>query len=176
MKKWISFVSQTGGEILDLAHIFNEEYVVYIATNHPEKLKQEVISFFKDRIITLPVKPEIIDYYDLHLEQYDLITLNGYLRLVPAEITKRYVIYNGHPGLISEFPELKGKDPQKRAFEGKYKRIGSVIHRVTELVDDGEVLTQSAINITNPKTTLDDYFVFLRGTSLTAWIQFIKKL
>ena len=46
-----------------------------------------------------------------------LITLNGWLRIVPPDKCAKYNIYNGHPGLITKYPELKGKDPQQRMWE-----------------------------------------------------------
>ena len=46
--------------------------------------------------------------------KHDLITLHGYLRIIPENICKQCKhIYNGHPGLINMYPELKGKDPQE---------------------------------------------------------------
>jgi folate-dependent phosphoribosylglycinamide formyltransferase PurN len=58
------------------------------------------------------------------LEQFPdaIVTLHGWLRVIPAYVCERSRIYNGHPGLITKYPELKGKDPQVRAFikEGKY--------------------------------------------------------
>ena len=74
------------------------------------------------------------------LYENPIITLHGWLRIMPPEICNRYEIYNGHPGLITKYPELKGKDPQMRAWEGDYEFCGSVLHRVTEGVDEGEII------------------------------------
>lgn len=175
MKKWISFISQTGSEIGSLASK-HPEYEVTVVTNHPEKIKEECKKYFK-HIITIPVKPSLEDYYNLHLEQYDLITLNGFLRIVPAEIADKYLIYNGHPGLITVYPELKGKDPQQRAWEGNYKTIGSVVHRVVGGVDEGEVVEEESIDLfPNEIYTLDDYFSILRMTSEKCWDKFLSKI
>jgi folate-dependent phosphoribosylglycinamide formyltransferase PurN len=49
-------------------------------------------------------------------------------------------MYNLHPGLITEYPELKGKDPQARVNSEDHDHVGVVIHKVTPGVDEGEVL------------------------------------
>jgi folate-dependent phosphoribosylglycinamide formyltransferase PurN len=82
------------------------------------------------------------------------------------------VIYNGHPGLITYYPELKGKDPQIRAWEGKYETVGSVVHKVTEGVDEGGVVRFSAVK--NVATDLDTMYDLLKQTSLDSWIKFFK--
>jgi folate-dependent phosphoribosylglycinamide formyltransferase PurN len=71
------------------------------------------------------------------------------------------------------YPELKGKDPQVRAWEGSYSTVGSVVHRVTPGVDEGEV--QSAVFADNTATTLDEMYGILTETSLKSWIQFMKE-
>ena len=80
-----------------------------------------------------------------------IITLHGWLRIMPKEVCERFSIFNGHPGLITEYPELKGKDPQIRAFEGKYPVMGCVIHKVTAGVDEGKILKEIRFNAWNIK-------------------------
>jgi folate-dependent phosphoribosylglycinamide formyltransferase PurN len=98
------------------------------------------------------------------------ITLHGWLNIIPKEICEEYEIYNGHPGLITVYPDLKGKDPQVRAFNGNYMTVGSVIHRVTPGVDEGEVIMTGKKY--NDCDTLDQMFELLRGISLTLWVDF----
>lgn len=176
MLQWISFVSQTGEEIAQLASLYSQVYEVTVVTNHVDRIKDENKKWFK-KIISLPSKPTPSDYFNLNLDQYDLITLNGYLRIIPSQITNIYTIYNGHPGLITKFPELRGKDPQERAWRGEYKEIGSVVHRVIEEVDEGEVLYSSSVMLDlNKVYTLDDYYNILRKTSLDCWDKFINSI
>ena len=94
------------------------------------------------------------------------------------ERMNEYKIYNGHPGLITDFPELKGKDPQIRAFEGikegKYKYAGAVLHKVVAGVDEGKILMQERFNTFGVE--LDDLFRILRDRSLYMWCRFLKKV
>lgn len=101
-----------------------------------------------------------------------IITLHGWLNIIPKEICDEYQIYNGHPGLITKYPELKGKDPQVRAYEGDYLSIGSVIHRVTPGVDEGTVILSSRMY--NDCKTLDDTFMKLKNISLKLWVKFFN--
>ena len=112
-------------------------------------------------------------YHSIYKES--LITLHGWLRIVPENICEQYNIVNGHPGLITAYPQLKGKDPQVRAYKDNYGVIGSVVHKVTSEVDDGEVLTYTAIYRQN-KDTLDDVFKKLAFTSFKSWQKFFSDI
>jgi folate-dependent phosphoribosylglycinamide formyltransferase PurN len=123
----------------------------------------------------MPNKPTLADYKNI-LSAYKnpLITLHGWLRIVPEEIANEYEIFNGHPGLITLYPELKGKDPQVKAFEANYKTIGSVIHRVTAGVDEGPVIMERAYQ-SEKLLPLDDIFRILHNISTDLWIKFFKE-
>jgi len=105
-----------------------------------------------------------------------LITLNGWLRIVPPDKCLKYNIYNGHPGLITKYPELKGKDPQERTWDNlhKYDVIGSVVHQVVEEVDAGEIVAKEFLS-SSSLLTLDDTYSALRRTSFRAWYRFLKE-
>ena len=107
----------------------------------------------------------------------DLIITNkrpDHLRIMPKPICEKYLVYNGHPGLITKYPELKGKDPQVRAFEGKYPVAGAVIHKVVAGVDEGRVIMEEKFNAMN--LSLDELFRILRDRSLFMWTNFLKKV
>ena len=114
---------------------------------------------------------------DLHFNiDKTIITLNGWLRIVPASKCNMYNIYNGHPGLITKYPELKGKDPQKRAWESiaSYSKIGSVVHKVVAEVDAGEVMVEKSAG-TKHIYNLDKTYDALKKTSFNAWLEFLKE-
>ena len=120
-------------------------------------------------------KPNLL-HYDNVLRGKDkpIVTLHGWLRIVPPRICEKHTIFNGHPGLITEYPELKGKDPQIRTFEGKYPVAGAVIHKVTAGVDEGKVLVEERFNAMD--LSLDDLFRILRDRSLYMWTGLLKKV
>lgn len=174
--KWIAFFSQTGGEIVDIAESLQRWPDLIVTNERPSKLRTidgRILDNVEDRLVVLPNKPTVEDYETI-LQDNALITLHGWLRIMPRVICEKYAIYNGHPGLITEYPELKGKDPQIRAFEGKYPVAGAVLHKVIPEVDEGKIIAEERFNAFN--LSLDDLFRILRDRSLYMWINFLKKV
>ena len=136
----IALFSQTGSEIADLI----DEGIVPDIILFDQKDNSKIDNRINTCISQYIPKKEAKNVQQLKDCFGDpgtcFITLHGWLNIVPKEICEVYDIYNGHPGLITEFPELKGKDPQVKAFNGGYSNIGSVIHHVTPGVDEGDFL------------------------------------
>ena len=120
----------------------------------------------------------IMDYFSIINNPYSttntVITLHGYLRIVEPQVCEAYDMYNGHPGLIDIYPELKGKDPQVRAYTGKYPKVGSVIHKVTAGVDEGPII--HAESEENTAGNIDEMYSILRRTSLKSWKNTLKDI
>lgn len=173
---WTCFVSQTGSEVVSLSKGLG---IVpdLIITNNYKRLSQETLSYIKEKginVTVLPFNPTYHNYEVLNIPKYSLVTLHGWLRILPKEFCESNIeLYNGHPGLITKFPELKGKDPQIRACENQYHLIGSVVHRVIAEVDEGEILTYDEVNINSQN--INDYYEELRKTSYNAWLEFLLK-
>ena len=172
---WIAFFSQTGGEIADISKSLGRWPDLIITNERPEHLRTIDERVEKQGYFTWANKPTEEDYIAT-LEKYPdaIVTLHGWLRVVPAYVCERSKIYNGHPGLITEYPELKGKDPQIRAFEGKYPVAGAVLHKVVAGVDEGRIIMEERFNAHNLE--LDDLFRILRDRSLYMWHNFLKKV
>ena len=101
------------------------------------------------------------------------ITLHGWLNILPKEICEEYEVYNGHPGYIIDYPELKGKDPQARAFlcKERYKFIGCVLHKVIPEVDEGEILRSK--RLPNVYENVEGIVDACARISLSLWIDFL---
>jgi folate-dependent phosphoribosylglycinamide formyltransferase PurN len=145
-----------------------------ISNRRPADVRTISPALPKDRLYFTSNKPEAYEYlHYLRQSKNPIVTLHGWLRVLPEEICNSYEVYNGHPGLITKYPELKGKDPQMRAFEGGYDTGGSVIHKVTPGVDEGEILMEREIGIR--LLDLDGLFRTLHKTSVNMWIEFLKE-
>mgnify|MGYP003133356172 FL=1 len=177
-KRWVALFSQTGQEIIDISNQIDRVPDLIISNNHPSKVFNILKGVEYKWLTTFGKAAKTLDILDEVIESPEdtLITLNGWLRIVPPDKCVKYNIYNGHPGLITKYPELKGKDPQQRAWSDihKYDMVGSVIHRVVEEVDAGEIDTYSEISTANI-LTLDEMYNALRSTSLTTWDSFLKE-
>lgn len=174
-KKWVAFFSQTGSEICDIANKLDRWPDLIITNKRPEHLRIIDARIPQDKLRWTANKPELHEYLWL-LENYNdaVVTLHGWLRIMPEEICERFKIYNGHPGLITEYPELKGKDPQIRAYEGRYIKAGAVLHEVTKGVDEGKIIMEESFYTFD--LDLDDLFRKLRDRSLYMWCKLLKKV
>lgn len=176
-KNWVCFFSQTGSEINEVSKKLNKDPSLIITNSlSPSKFNKELVERFKDKIIFIPAKPTLSDYNALFLKYKDIfnncfITLHGYLRIIPKELCNSFVIYNLHPGLITKYPELKGFNPQEKAYNLRLPTSGSVIHRVIEQVDSGDILYQKEVFIQNK--SLDYIYSILHDISTDLWVEFL---
>lgn len=168
---WVAFFSQTGSEIVELSKVLGRKPNLIVTNNNEDKVKFNA-GLRKLDVTFQSGHHDIMMGYFRHQTllnpQKTLITLHGYLRILPEDICKKYNILNGHPGLITTYPELKGKDPQVRAWEGKYPVVGSVVHKVTQDVDEGEII--SSVAYSNRSESLDELYGLLRRSSLESWM------
>ena len=175
---WIAFFSQSGTEINNIIHHIGKVPAAIITNRQNDDGLHTGLKLKRDNgelnWITLPKNPESKDYKKALKPFKDpLITLHGYLRIIPKDICKKYKnIYNLHPGLITEYPELKGKDPQARAVKAGHKIAGAVIHKVIPAVDEGEIVASHAINIIGLNE--DDVYTHLHSLGSVMWYQFLK--
>ena len=189
--KWVAFFSQTGSEIVNISKAI-DKWPDVIVTNKQsdEEINKDLLSIvtspllYPNRYITLPKQPTETDYlkaadilgYSILDEKWQdevLITLHGYLRILPPDFTKSSTIYNGHPGLITKHPNLKGIDPQKKAWNENHIRVGCVIHKVIPELDSGEVVAEKMIH--NNFETFVDMLDALHVASSELWINFLNE-
>lgn len=173
---WVVLFSQTGSEIVNLSKRLGFSPNLYLTNKktgdgvHPDLINSESLFFLDHKVLCNHIQYLAIGSHKV------LITLHGYLRIIPPEICMPYKnIYNGHPGAIHRYPDLKGKDPQMRSWNqiGRYPYIGSVVHEVTAGVDEGNIVSSS--ETVNLPCRLDEHISTLRETSLQAWLKFFER-
>lgn len=178
--KWIACFSQTGTEIFDIAKAINRYPDLLITNNKLKNINENLIHYYNENpdkdIIIVDVKLTNNIYRKLFSTfKKPLITLNGWLRIIPPDICSEFRIVNGHPGLITEYPELKGKDPVDRVWANKdrYKLFGSVIHNVTAEVDDGKIISSASKEL-DPTLSFEELCAQQRSISFNLWVDFLK--
>ncbi|MBU3911282.1 MAG: phosphoribosylglycinamide formyltransferase [Candidatus Omnitrophica bacterium] len=84
-------------------------------------------------------------------EKIGLIVLAGYMRLLSPDFIKEYKnkILNIHPSLL---PSFKGTHGIKEAFLYGVKITGPTVHFVTEDMDAGPIILQSAVAVMEDDT------------------------
>lgn len=170
MRTWVTFFSQTGSEIYKLSNRL--ERVPDVIITNSKNIRPEVVDKFGDSIVYVSSKPTIEDYLKF-IPVNSLVTLHGWLRIIPEEICDRYEIYNLHPANLFHNPELKGKDPQKMAYNKKLIFSGNTIHRCTAELDAGEILEHSYTSIEG--LTLNETIVTLHEDATNLWYRFLKR-
>jgi folate-dependent phosphoribosylglycinamide formyltransferase PurN len=185
--KWVAFYSQTGSEIVNISKAINRWPDLVVTNKQDDKTTHvelvQRVRHGETNLVTLPAWPKEIDYlkaadqlgFSILREEWMkevLITLHGYLRILPPDFTKSSTIYNGHPGAIHIHPELKGLNPQKKAWTENHIRVGCVIHKVIPELDDGPIVEKCLIN--NNFETFIDLLDALHVASSELWINFLN--
>ena len=106
-RPWVTLFSQTGAEIADIAESLGRWPDLIITNKRPNHLRTIDSRIVEYGYTELPNIPTLEDIENV-LEDNAIITLHGWLRIMPPDICEKYLIYNGHPGLITKYPELKG--------------------------------------------------------------------
>lgn len=85
--------------------------------------------------------------------EIDLIVLAGFLKLIPSELIKTFKnrIINIHPALLPLFggKGMYGMNVHKAVFESGMKISGATVHFVDEIFDNGKIITQRCVDISN---------------------------
>ena len=99
------------------------------------------------------------------LKGTELIFSVGYMKTIDRKIINKYEIINLHPSLL---PLYKGLMTQKRMLINQEKYFGFSIHKVSPLLDDGEVISQKSkllknkdeVGLINAHKKLEHEYVF----------------
>jgi folate-dependent phosphoribosylglycinamide formyltransferase PurN len=171
--KHYAFFSQTGSEIATIARRLGRWPDKIITNQRPERLRTISPKLAGIDIIYLSNKPTVEEYLEVLGTEPCKVTLHGWLRIMPPEVIAIHPnMFNGHPGLITEHPILKGKDPQEKAYNLGLTVSGCVLHQVTEGVDEGPILKERMVEIKN--LSLDEVYSELHKTSIDLWVEFLK--
>lgn len=162
MKRLAIFASGNGSNFEAIAKYKNEVYqVVLLICDHNdayvlERAKRLNIPYFVVNIKDFKDKSSFELTILNYLKQYqiDFIALAGYMRLIGNVLLTTYdnLIVNIHPSLLPSFPGLNAID---NAYNHGVKVTGVTIHYIDKEMDNGKIIAQKAINITN-EMTIDD--------------------
>lgn len=184
VSEWCGVFSHTGKELETLAQsdVVNMHLDVAITNNMSYSGN---LSFMKCKCYKLATRADV----NWALKQPDivadgsLVTLNGYMGILPTDVLHNLKlrgckVYNIHPAPIQHYPELRGKDPQERLYEGIQKReynyIGVVIHEVDEGVDTGKIV-HWVLQLADHGMTKDEFYERLHELGTQAWESFFRE-
>lgn len=175
-RPWVTFFSQTGSEIYKISKKIGRVPDKIITNKSKDKvleINQDLFNEYIDRIVWLPKKPTVIEYIQA-IPKTSIVTLHGWLRIIPPEICDMYEIYNLHPAPIhlEGYDKYKGKDPQVRIFEDKAKYSGNVIHKCIAELDAGEILARNHFDVRG--LDLDTIFKITHSKATELWCGFLN--
>lgn len=88
--------------------------------------------------------------------EIDLIVLAGFLKKIPVELIRSFKnrIINIHPALLPSFGGngMYGMNVHKAVFNISAKVSGPTVHFVDEIYDNGKIIDQKAVDISDVKT------------------------
>ena len=86
----------------------------------------------------------------------DLIILAGYLKIIPKEIISIYKhkILNIHPSLLPKYggKGFYGIKVHEQVINAKEKHSGATVHFVDEIYDNGPIIAQHRVHVSNDET------------------------
>ena len=170
MKFWVALFSQTGSEIHEVSEKVGR-YPDMILCNKQDDFESINSNLIGKASIIFTDKVPTVDQYLQYIPEDALVTMHGWLRIVPGEVCDKRNIYNGHPGLITKYPELKGKDPQLKAFKLELETSGCIIHKAIAEVDSGNIILEKEVPIKD--MWLAQVIDKLHDTSVELWCEFL---
>lgn len=169
---WVALFSQTGSEIYNIAKRLRR-HPDFILTNNKNFSTWHPGILDLDSSVIIHPHNELMEAL-MKLPDDALVTLHGYLRILPEEVVDKFEVINGHPGDIIKYPELKGKDPQQKAMDLGLPSTGVVLHKAVAEVDAGEILKHCTRDIL-AGTTTEQLILDLKSLQLDLWCELLRE-
>ena len=145
-KKKVSFLISGGGsnllKILKNNYINRDFDVVTIISNNKisTNIKSYVNKFYKNVLIMeLQTKLQKKIFFDTNI-----IFSVGYMKVIEKSIIVNFDVINLHPSIL---PTYKGLMTQKRMLINNEKYYGFTLHKVSNVLDEGEAISNKITKI-----------------------------
>ena len=161
IKRIAVFASGRGTNAQNLISFFSKNDTGRVTLVLSDKKEAGVISLVKDMGVDIVVfdgeelrDGTILDLLQKH--EIDFIVLAGFLRMVPMDIIEKYRhrIVNIHPSLLPKYGGrgMYGMNIHRAVIENRERESGITIHHVSEVCDDGDIIFQTKVEITDTDT------------------------
>ena len=149
------FISGTGTNLKALLdakkdNYFESDIVVVVSNKNAAGL-----GFARDfNVDTLVSKDDEEIINCLKSKNVDLIVLAGFLPKVSKRIINEFTIVNIHPSLLPKYggKGCYGIHVHEKVFANQEKISGATVHFVNEKLDDGDILLQRSVDISDCKS------------------------
>ena len=151
--KKISFLISGGGsnlhKILKKNYINKNFEVVTIISNN--KISKNIKSYLNKFYKSVLVKEYHRKLQKKNFLNTDIIFSVGYMKVIEKSIIKNFDVINLNPSIL---PTYKGLMTQKRMLINKEKNYGFTIHKVSNELDEGKIISNK-VRIISTKNELD---------------------
>jgi len=165
--KKVSFLlSGTGTNLVELLkkNLVKKNFeVTSIISNNiiPINIKFIVNKFYKNILVKENQKRLIKKDFN----RADIIFSVGYMKVIEKNIIENFDVINLHPSIL---PKYKGLMTQKRMLINNEKMYGFTIHKVSNLLDEGEIIsnkikkinTNDELKLMHEHKSLEHQFVY----------------
>ncbi len=166
MLKIAVFVSGRGSNLRAIQNSVNKSEInAEIKVVVSDKKKCEAFNFAESHKIhvysvSTNSKLENLNYHDL-LKIFDDLEINfvvlaGFLKKIPEKLIKKYPqkIINIHPALLPKYGGrgMYGMNVHRAVFDSSDKYSGATVHFVDEIYDNGLIIEQRKVDISNVKS------------------------
>lgn len=96
-------------------------------------------------------------YQVLKDSDIDLVILAGYLKLIPQNVIRDFIIINTHPALLPKYggKGMYGMNVHRAIVENHEKETGVTLHFVNEEYDKGKIIAQTKVKVFKKDTPED---------------------
>lgn len=96
-------------------------------------------------------------YNKLKESNVDLVVLAGYLKLIPINVIRDFIIINTHPALLPKYggKGMYGINVHKAVVKNHEKETGATLHFVNEEYDKGKIISQIKVKVYKKDTAED---------------------
>jgi len=87
---------------------------------------------------------DTLAYFDV-----DLVVLGGYMRILGSAVLDNFkdMIINIHPSLLPKFAGEMDMNVHQKVIDAGEKESGMTIHKVSEVLDGGEIVLQKSVEV-----------------------------
>jgi len=164
MKKIVVFASGSGTNAENIIKHFAATKIASVISVFTNNANAKVIDRAKNYQVPTEIfsKSDLIEgkvFQKINEIKPDLIVLAGFLLKFPQDIIASYPdqILNIHPALLPKYggKGMYGMNVHKAVVENKEKETGITIHYVNENYDEGNIIFQKKVSLTDTDTPED---------------------
>lgn len=154
--------------LIDHFHGSSTAEIALVISDQPgararERAEEAGIQTHHIPVRTRPIAAVTADTLDaLESARIDLVVLAGYVRLIPADVVRRYAhrVLNIHPALLPGFggKGMFGRKVHEAVLEAGCRITGPTVHFVNERYDEGRIVAQWPVPVLDgdtPETLAD---------------------